>query len=214
MPLIKKMKHATRTEVSITTTYGAAKLSVFEHQSGCSNPDMLMLVSHGFQITPARTISGSNQALACFAFLVPIGVSLKRTRYDNWANLLASQFADAPLAFACAGTPDIMVGAHYIEPEDKNYATALEQALTICHIAVFDDITRTLDSDNSYNSFAVLPLAALLNGAPSLRRRYSNFLLHCCRSRWDPAATSKSTGTQATAQGLYAFDDQFRTWLD
>jgi len=96
MPLIKKMKHATRTEVSITTTYGAAKLSVFEHQSGCSNPDMLMLVSHGFQITPARTISGSNQALACFAFLVPIGVSLKRTRYDNWANLLASQFADAP----------------------------------------------------------------------------------------------------------------------
>jgi hypothetical protein len=211
MPLIKSMKNAKLVTLTVETNYGAATLSLFRHKGGCANPRMLMLVSHGWQLTPAKTVATQHLGINSFAFLVPVGVSLSRTRYDEWAGEAARKFASAPLAFATAGVPDLIVGAHYFESEDKSYAGALSHALPFCDIAVFDNITPPANPDQDFNQSAALPLSELLYGGQAqLRVNYSAFLMHCCRSPWTPKATSKGSSRVLVADGLYAFDDGFR----
>jgi hypothetical protein len=119
MPLITDMKDAKKTRLDIATSGGTAQLSLFKHTKGCSNPKMLMLVTHGWQIAPAATESEPHTGTPAFAFLVPLGKSLERTRADGWAEQAARKFASAPLAFATAGIPKLVVGAHFCDTSDR-----------------------------------------------------------------------------------------------
>ncbi|MBB4264409.1 hypothetical protein [Roseospira visakhapatnamensis] len=145
--------------------------------------------------------------MPCFAFFVPLGISLLRTRWDGWLADLTKTFIGSPLAYATTGVPDVIVGAHYADPEDKKFTAELAGAITQCDVAVFDDITSTNMGTGDYLSTASLPLPKLLEKWPGLYQTYSSFLMLCCRAKWPPVM---SGGTAKTPSGLYSYNDDFK----
>jgi|GEM_PF-5878262 len=210
MVMVPKLSGAKSKAVSFATDYGTVKISHFKGNTAPSSSNTLIIVSHGFQIQPAA-IAQSKSGLPCFGFFVPLGISLQRTRYDGWLANLASSFIEAPKAYATTGVPDLIVGAHYIEPEDKGFSAQLEGAIGLCDIAVLDDVESSNLGTGNYQQTASLPLAELLDKWPGLTSSYSQFLMLCCRARWPPVM---SGGTQRTPSGLYTYNDDFKILLD
>jgi hypothetical protein len=44
--------------------------------------------------------------------------------------------------------------------------------------------------------------------------RFTQYLMHCCRPAWPPAGGTSTGAAALTPQGLYAYDDAFRTSID
>ena len=203
------IEEAIKQTLTIETLVGEATVEIFRQKNSKESCRNVMLVSHGWQIHPVATVPEPvAYGIPCFAYLVPTKYSLQRTCYDDWAVEASSKFRDASLAFATAGIPQQVVGAHYLESFDSNYSKTLAKALPSCDIAVLADFAS---KDQTWNQFAALPLVNLLHGKPALRASYSGFILHCCRPVWNPEKLMPEKDGVSTATGLYAYDDAFRS---
>lgn len=210
MPIVQEIAEANRSVLTFSTGYGQATIHLFRSKKVARAPNMVLLVAHGWQPMPIA-IAEPRTNLPCFAWFVPAGVSLSRTRYDGWLGELVEIFSESRLAFCTTGIPNAIVGAHYIEPREAGLEEVLAQAITICDIAVLADMESSGLGTGPYQHSASLPLAELLTKWPHAEQTYSAFLLHTCRAKWPP---QMAKGTEATASGIYSFNDDFKSLVD
>jgi len=211
MAIVDNIENAKKKKIGFLTDYGTTQISLFQSSKAPISTKTLIVVSHGFQIQPAA-IAQAKSGLPCFAFLVPIGVSLERTRYDTWLAGLAKSFVESPLAYSTTGVPDVIIGAHFTEIKaeeavEKQLATVID----LCDVAVFEDMTSSNLGVNDYMSTASVPLHEFLGKWPGLYGSYNQFLMHCCRARWPP---QQSGGIARVPSGLYTYNDDFKILLD
>jgi len=77
MPFIKNLTGAKKISLENTTGIGTAKFDLYKSENGTANPRMLLLVAHGFQLTPVGTEPTSQSGILTFGYYVALGQSEK-----------------------------------------------------------------------------------------------------------------------------------------
>jgi len=221
MPFIKNLTGAKKISLENTTGIGTAKFDLYKSENGTANPRMLLLVAHGFQLTPVGTEPTSQSGILTFGYYVALGQALNRAKDTSWLIDGAKKYASAPLAFATAGIPKMFIGAHAYDPNEPQSEKNLSAVLPTCDVLVFTGF------DVSAKALKERPDGQHLNGAQStelsdfltggstpflLTHGYKNILMHTCRSPWNTTKCVK--GVEAYPTNLYAYDDGFKISLE
>ena len=176
--------------------------------------DTVILVAHGRQ--PALAVTEQDGfANRSFAYMTPKGRQLLRDHYRGTLWKYVVRLQKHPSFWSTDGTPNSLVGPH-TTGELESMKDAFQKAIERSDIAIITRLQVKESARDAYKADGKVPLSEVILNTEL--RRYSRFLLMCCRSPWDEDQLLQEnravSGTEGVPGMLFSYNDSRNLGID